>query len=108
MPDAPRKARNPFKVAVSWSVGCVTDPHTRWSSAARIVGLMVATTLCAYVLIACLLLKLHPESTVIYALSALVIAALHLRAKSTQLGQMPSTQRAADRAPAPSLEPHED
>lgn len=106
MADAPRKARNPFKVAVSWAVGFITDPHTRATSAARMVGILATIALCAYVVI-CSLKQFKPDAAVCGELSGLICAALALRAKSTQEGRLPLTHRASDSPPAPPFEvPH--
>jgi hypothetical protein len=95
MADAPRTPRNWFKVFVRWLSGCITDPHTKWTSAARIVGLLSATALCAYVVI-CAVTKQKPDPWVCSTLSGLTCAALALRAKSTQEGRMPLSVRRED------------
>jgi len=96
MPDAPRTPRAKWKVTLSWITGCVTDPHTKWSSAARIVGMIAAITLCAYVII-CALTKQKPDAVVCSVLSGLSSLALALRAKSTQTSGIPIPQRLEDR-----------
>jgi hypothetical protein len=92
----PRTPRAAGKVFARWLSGFVTDPHTKLTSAARIVGVVVAFALCAYVII-CPLVHEKPDPWVCSTMSTIVIAALALRAKSTQEGTIPLAMRRADR-----------
>lgn len=106
MADAPRKARNPFKLAIVWVVGFVTDPHTRATSAAKIAGLIVTCALCAYLVI-CALKQFKPDEGVCAIFAGLITACLALRPRATQESKLPSNRRESDRVVAPPLEPHE-
>lgn len=101
--EAPyRRERAKWKVALRWTTGCVTDPHTKWSSAARIVGVGTAVSMWAYTSLA-VLTSQKPDPYVVGALVTLITAALALRAKSTQEGKVPPAVRRADLVTAPAL-----
>jgi hypothetical protein len=104
--QAPRTPRDWKRVFARWLSGFVTDPHTKLTSAARIVGVMVAFALCAYVLV-CAWTKEKPDPWVCSTLSGLVCAALALRAKSTQDGTIAPAMRRSDLQPPAAPEaPH--
>lgn len=107
--EAPyRRERAKWKVALRWTTGALTDPHTKWSSASRIVGVGTAASMWIYTTISALTSH-DPNPFVVGSQVALVTAALALRAKSTQEGRVPSSARraeiVAEPLAAPSLSP---
>lgn len=102
--EAPyRRERAKWKVALRWATGCVTDPHTKWSSAARIVGIGTAASMWVYTTVSAIT-QHDPNPWVVGSQVTLVTAALALRAKSTQEGRVPPAVRRADML-APLAEP---
>lgn len=98
--EAPyRRERAKWKIALRWTTGAVTDPHTKLSSAARIVGIGTAVSLWTYTTLA-VLTSQRPDPWVVGSHVTLVTAALALRARSTQEGKVPLAARRADVAAA--------
>lgn len=101
-PLEPRHERAKWKAVLHWIVGAVTDPHRHTTSSARALAFLMWYSLHRY-----LVTHAEPDYRIVAILVTGGILPLVVRTKSTQEGKLPSTQRAADRAPAPPLAPHE-
>lgn len=68
-----------FERVIRWAFGCVTDPHTRWSSSSRLISFAMTWTLHAYVTT-----HAAPDWRVVTAIVGGGIVPLLVRARSTQ------------------------